>query len=371
MYLSKTSLNLLLLLTASSLTYGQAPEASSTVDSPRDLAENSRYVPFADLMAWAEKSDITYEISTLDNLGIEEGDSLADLWWPQKRGIPFPWIEEGTNGQRSLKSAPCSKETLASLDEIEKVFNTSDYDTAFEKYRALSQKDQTCHIPWSHMGDCRLFANRYAAALPLYEKAIELNPWDYRSFFYKANTLYRLKRGVEAVSFYRQALQLNPRPASIVQTIGGVGSRLGVELVDQLFEPRAYVRKEGEKVVIYSNLDAQWLAWGLCKALWQNEDGFREQRTGSKELTWLNSQEDSECILVLLEAYLNSRENSDDPSDPYLDQLFEIAQAGLLGEFWAYEIASRTAPHLLLLLPEGVYDMGDYVKTQVLVSRQK
>ena len=317
-------------------------------------------------LTWLTESERTYEIRKFET---DESASLADEWWPPTEGPLFPYIEIDANGSRTLSEYPCDPVTVKTLDSLEGLFQSRDYAAARSEYLKLADRDPDCYTIWSFVGDSLLFEPNPEAALPYYEKATDLNPWDYRSYFYQANTLFKLGRYPESIQLFREALQRRARPHSIVVALERIGAKLDVQLNDNALDPRVRIRQEPDKVVLEIDLNnPHWLSWASCQAVWRHEPEYRKQRTGSYEEVILSSEQGVECLLVLLESYLVGLED-DLAKDPKLDRLLEIAEDGLLEEYWAYEIASRVVPDTLLLLPLEIgLEIDRYVTSYVLVA---
>ncbi len=339
--------------------------------APEVPGEDLPWVPFQELAAILIESDLLYEQHSLDALEDSSPAALSEMLWPgSPAATTHPWIER-VEGEIRLSEVRCSEATQEGLVAAEAAFNERNWKKARKAYERLLESDPECYVLWSHIGDTLKFGGDRAAALPYYDKAMDLNPYDYRTYLYKGSTLLGLGRPDEVRELIRHSLALRPRAWSVVSLLENAGDRLDLELVPP-FEPRGVAVRHGETIRAYFDFELpHWMGWALCKAAWLGEPELRSRRAGEDAPPGTTSTEERECLLALLETYLNLREAPDETfeADPALERLFEIAEADFLQEFYFYEIASRRSLDILLLLPDEIRDrIPEYVRRFVAVD---
>ena len=336
--------------------------------------KDSSYLRPPELMKLAESSQVGYVLhptSDLEGLSVED---FPDATWPMRSAGPeFPWVSTSSaEGSRSVVDYPLEPECIAALNEAEPLFEAKQYGPALEKYLDAEQKFPRCYVAHSHAGDAYLFQGLADQALRSYERAIELNPFDYRSWFYKGHALLKLGEFAQARSAFVQSLALRPRNPNVMKFVERHAEELGVTTELDAFSPKALARKEGDAIAVYVAGDGPswWLVWGMCKALWIGEPDLRKRRTGGTDHDW-TSTEELDCLAATLENYSALREQGE-ASDPAMDRLLDITEDGMLGEFVMYEIGSRIWPPLTLTLPDAERaNLARFVEAHVLPRREK
>ncbi len=333
-------------------------------------AQRPGYLSPPELYKVAEDSENTYTILTADESVDVDVAEFADLFWPSAGDTPrYPWIE-AENGSRNLSSYELGESCLEALSDAEPFFKDKQYEKALTLYLKAVQESPDCYVAYLGVGDGHYFQEQFEQALPWYDKAIALNPYDFIGHFYRANTLLRLRRYDEARETYVQALAIRPHRESVLKVAKARQEDLGVQVVDEPFQPKAFARKEGDGIAIYVSPEspAYWLTYGLCKAIWIGEPSHREERTGRQEHVW-SLTEERQCLKSMLESYYALREDGTIDSDPFAERLLSLFERELVDGFVLYEIAYRLYPHAMLLLPEEMFsDVVEYVNAEVLVG---
>ncbi|HEX4954863.1 MAG TPA: tetratricopeptide repeat protein [Thermoanaerobaculia bacterium] len=293
----------------------------------------------------------TTTITELKGLGDTSPAALREAIWPAgDEGPVQPLVETGKDGDRTLSAWPIEHGCNVLLNEAEPAFRAKDYPAARAVYSKAVEQFPRCYLALNFLGDSYYFAGDAVEGARWYDRSLALNPDDYRTYFYRGNTLAHQGKKDEALGYYAHALALRPRAKSLSQFMGQNADFLGVEYVENLFTPRA-VAKPGKAGGIDVHVDpagpAHWLGYALCKAR-----QLKQQEPGSEGAprTWSAAAE-IECLETLLESYQEGRRAGHAAAEAELEYLLEIARAGFLAELAIYEMGSRVAPTATLLLP--------------------
>lgn len=172
-----------------------------------------------------------------------------------------------------------------------------------------------------------------------------------------------------------EALVLKPQFEEAFEILEENEASLQIDVHDPSLRPRALVRRgEGENagVEVYVDESAgdHWKFWAACKAVWALDRERRSARTGRDDYVW-TSLEDTECLIVLLESYLEARSRQAVAEEPQLERIALAARDGYLHEWVIYEIASRFMPYVTLCLGEESRDrVRTFVERHVVVRRR-
>lgn len=335
-------------------------------EKPKD----ADYLSAPELFELMEKSKVKYVIRSLEELREVKVEEFASVMWPAIGGdTAYPWVEVSGDGSKHLRSYPLEEGCTTLVAQAEAHYEKKEYAEAAGLYEKATRDFPRCYVAYLYAGDAWLFRDKPAEALLWYDKAIELNPYDFRGPFFKATALRKLGRGAEAREAYVRALALRPHRESVLKAIRQNASELGIRFDDVPFLPQTLARQEGKKVAIYVGPDRPyWLVYGMCKAVWLAEPQHRTERTGTEDRQW-SLTEERQCLASLLDNYFGLREKKEVPADPALDRLFAILRHNMIDGFVLYEIAYRVSPDALRILPDDLFQqMLDYVRTFVVVA---
>ena len=333
-------------LTSSALTMaiGLSLVAAETV------AKRGRFLTPKELAELGDKSEVQYATRI-----VESGTDLPGFRHPgfpkdgPLQGTPYPDIVEASDGSRSLFSYRLSAIAIKALEEAEPLFQARQYADALVIYRDASLRDPKCYVLYLSIGDSYLFSGNALAALESYEKAIELNPHDFHGYWFRGSALLELGKVDEARRAYARAVAMAPRNAALLAAINSRATRLGIRPIAEIFHPLAVARPEGDGFAIYAVEGLHWWIYGLCKAVWQAEEGHRKDLTGRPEHRWTTTEE-LECTGNLLASYRTGREEEKVPAEAELDLLLRVLDSGDIGGFVNYEFGSQLSPDYALLL---------------------
>ncbi len=335
---------------ASTLAMAQAPRRNS-------------FLTISQLMKLMDASKTRYEIRSLGALELARG-TLADTTWPQAIGANDRPRVVSDGGTITIVEWEQSAELVAALAKANQAYVKKDYAEAEKRFRAAVASSPTDPRAHAYLGDALLFGGKPEAAKAEYDRAIELNPFDYRYFFFRASAWRTLGVLANEKADLRTSLMLKPRNARLLGAVNE--ARLGVHVEPDILVPQSFARQEQDAIVIYADPQRLgWFSWASCKAAWLGEAGHRKDATGSEAHHW-SSTEELECLSALLAGYHQGRK-SGEPVDPRLERLGAIADEGLGTGLVLYEMGSRIDPQITLRLgPEAQKLVREYVEKYVL-----
>ncbi|HEY8210750.1 MAG TPA: tetratricopeptide repeat protein [Myxococcaceae bacterium] len=328
------------------------PPESLALDRPADPERLPLMGP-AEVIRAIESSSVTYRVMRLEPLDPQALRKYASELWPQTFAeVPFPAIAVGAGGDRHLDRYPVNAAADRLLAEAEPHYRQRHFTEAAELYRRALDLRPDYYPALLDLGDLAQLQGQPEEALRRYERAVAVNPVDHRGHFLTGNALLELGRAPEALGAYAHALALRPHNKVVLDGIEARQQRLGIRLVRDFFLPRGLARPAAKGVdVLFDAERAHWVAWAACKGLWLGEVPHRQQLTGAGDHRF-TALEETECLGVLLQAYVRERAGGDAEEEPDLERLGQIAAAGQLPELILYEMASRKSPHAMLLLED-------------------
>jgi hypothetical protein len=312
-----------------------------------------------------EASQVRYRLEPKDS---PPGGWAEELWPMQVEPIPVPRVvvEEG---RRSIQAWPENPKAEALIAQGEEHYRARRYAEAAKLYEQALAMCPDCYLARAYLGDALLFGGDAASALVHYQKATELNPHDFRLYYFQGSALVRLGRLKEALKAWAWSLVLNPRNP-VLRQFFRQNQELGLVIRGDVLVPRGFARKEGEEVVVEFDPDygAAWLAFANCKALWLGEPSHRQEMIGTTG-HYFSSIEETECLASVAMVHMGQKEQgTEGPTDPSLDRLMAVIGDGMIMELVLFEIAARVHPQYTLTLDDAERQrLLTYVLQHVLV----
>jgi tetratricopeptide (TPR) repeat protein len=322
------------------------PPAGGNRQAP---AERTRYLTPAEVMKWLEDSKVQYRLEPKDS---PPGGWAEQLWPERVEPLPVPRVVE-KDGRRVLQPWPAHPQAEALVDKAEEHYQARRYAEAAKLYEQALAVCPDCYLARAYLGDATLFGGDAAGALAHYQKATELNPHDYRLYYFQGSALARLGRMNDAVDAWIWSLVLNPRNP-ILREFFRQHRELGLVILDDVVAPRGFARKQGDEVLIEFDPDygSAWLAFANCKALWLGEPSHRQEMTGSTAHHF-SSHEETECLASAAMVHEGQKEQGlEGARDASLDRLMGVIEDGMLTELVLFEMAARVHPQYILTLDD-------------------
>ena len=268
------------------------------------------------------------------------------------------------------KRHPDSAKLLA---EGEELFDKKQYAEAAVRYRKMIELDANDAIAHLLYGDVFFFGDRdYAAAVAEYRKALAIDAANPLAHFFSANALMRLDRADDARAAVATALSYDPAYTNLFKVLSAEPDAFGLRpVVRYKFEPpRGYLGKPDDKgIAIYGGADNEWLLYAICKAVLRNEPDARKEALGDVEEVEASFEEERACVAVQIGASLN-RAGSRAAAPPLTRHLVDVAEAGLLDAYVAFEILGQRCPIAASMYPEELHvDVEKYVRRYLVVKK--
>ena len=207
---------------------------------------------------------------------------------------------------------------------------------------------------WLAVGDSYLAERRWPQAEAAYQQATQQFPYAAEAWAGLGRARRSDGRRIQAVPASSRALALSPGDGL---TRGELTDDPFVKIVAPVLPPAVLgptgwrlvpgpERPDGDPFV---RAEAQ--AYAGCREAFRRSAELRQQVTGRSlpQLRW-SPAEESACSLMWLRVYLRHR-GEGRAADAGLDDLVEIARAGLLDERALHDVAALADPRLLWLLP--------------------
>jgi tetratricopeptide (TPR) repeat protein len=331
----------------------------------RSAEPRGKMLSLSQIMKAMQASKTSYVIRTLEGLDVARGTFAATLWPQAIAPANIPKVVR-KNGQVTVTEWPQSAELGAALRRADEAYNQKNYAEAEKRFRAavaLAPGDPIAH---AFLGDALLFSGKATEAKAEYDRAIAINPDDYRLYFFRSNAWRHLEDPAKARDDLRTSLTLKPRNPTLLNSVEHGG--IGVHVEPDILVPQSFARREGEAIIVYADPKQMgWFAWANCKGFWLGEPEHRKALTGSSTSAW-TSQEEVECLAALLTGY-ELQLKTDPTPDPRLEQLKAIVDDGLATGLVLYELGSRIDPQIMLRIdPEARALVRKYVEKYVLTD---
>ena len=317
-------------------------------------APRAPFLQSAEIVKIIEKSTTVYNIYAKGCSDVAVSDYAKAMWAEQTAEIETPVWVKAADGTTSIAPYKTAIEAVPFLKQGEAAFSEKQYTEAAISYRKALEASPHDYLALLYLGDSALHSGFLPDALEMYQRAEVANPADLKSYFFQATVFTEQGHLDQALNGYAEAFIRAPRRPTLRQALDTRSKRLGIATPSELFHPEALAQlSEDEVRVCLASLEPQWLAYGLCKAMWLVEKAHREAMTGRSDHHF-SSIEEKECLGTLLEVYARQRQAGKTPTDVELERLNLIVSARMVDDFIFLELATRVLPQAALLVPEGM-----------------
>ena len=193
------------------------------------------------------------------------------------------------------------------------------------------------------------------------EQILKVNPIDAQSFYQLALAYQDIGKKEAALEHIIWAHFYNRNDRKIISHLKNIFFEHKLNYQDFTFQPEYQIATLENNIISIQANEAPWKAFASCKALWQNEEKYREDMSHLAHVL-PDLIELKECLLNALITY-NGMEMGKE-NYPLLGILKDALQKGMVNDFIFYEIQLRDNPNLIHFLPkEKIESLIQYLKT--------
>ena len=352
----------------------------------------------AEILDLAERSKITYEVDFDLSDKSPKGAAILERIESRPGDLSGRPRITRVDSNVSLGEWTCSEDAEAHLVAAEVHFNARNYGAARAGYLEAVASDPQCYVAHSHIGDTFMQDDNDTMAIVHYNRAIELNPLDHKTFAYRGRAHLRQGEGMFALGDFRSSLTLRPHYWLTVAILEN-SPQFPVIFNDLRLLPPVHIEPVDKKTISVQKLERgheSWIPYALCKAVWFGEglataeeeatmgrkalrrERKRRARAREENGTQFDYGEEFECVMLALENYMATKEGASSTppteftSDPSLEALEKALRAGHTTEALLYGIAAQRFGQTMLMLGEELrQQMRTFVDEMVLYPEEE
>ncbi|MEM6273093.1 MAG: hypothetical protein AAF998_27010 [Bacteroidota bacterium] len=237
----------------------------------------------------------------------------------------------------------------------ERAYRAQDYGAARRAYLALLARNPEYGFVMTLVGECYKLTGESDSATVWYERAIAANFFDYLPHWFLASSLLERGESEAAAREIATAWTLNRNHNQLRAVAQQIFTQAGRKVEDFQFRSEAEVRRKGAQVVVEARED--WIAYGLCKAIWAFEPGIRPANADENYCL----PEEEECLLNLFAVWEADKDRKGMKS-PLPRTLKRAIEERWLAEFVFFELWLPREPLIVYTQPrEGIEAIARYV----------
>lgn len=249
-----------------------------------------------------------------------------------------------------------NKQSMPFFNKAEEFFK-SNPDSALFYYELALNADPELFLVMTFIGQIYENKGNLVNAMEWYKKAIGKNYIDYMAHWFLADAYVATGNLDKAVDEITIAQILNRNNYRIKSSMNKIFSKAKRSTNEWYFNPQIEIKRNSEKSIRVA-MDEKWFGYGITKALWEFEPGYKESMGVNNDQHSII--EDRECLVSLLVALDNSKTNTD--NDTQLKILKDAANEKYLDEYILYEIFLLENPMIAYQLPEEtILRIKDYI----------
>ncbi|MCK9181457.1 MAG: tetratricopeptide repeat protein [Fibrobacteraceae bacterium] len=297
-----------------------------------------------EIMDLLKDSKIIYDVESL-NRKIPVPDRSAKINTPNIYRVK-------QNGRFSLKAFEISNDARIAYNRGEDFFNLKQYSSARDMYKRALLLDPNYFEMMAYIAQTYGIEQNFDLAEDWYKKAIHANYIDFFAHWMLAD-IYMLKgQKKEALDEITIAKILNRNNPRLEQKFESVYAANGLDSTDWTFNPQVKVTQTiPDHVKVEA--DSVWMIYGLVKAAWMYEPGYRESELKKSSRPDLEVWECISGLSIGLDKGWKI---------PVIQKLQKALNLNMLSEFIFYEIDLLEDPTLSLYLEkEEIEKLKNYV----------
>jgi tetratricopeptide (TPR) repeat protein len=220
----------------------------------------------------------------------------------------FTYQKQTENG---LEIAQYEVDSLAfaPFQDAEAAFKAKNYSLAREKYGQALEFQPDLGIAATYIGQCyREEGNRLDAG-KWFERAIEINFFDYLAHWFWADILLQQGKKDLAAREISLAWVLNRNHPKLPTAVAEVFKATGRSFQAFDFVPNYQMERVDDEVKM--RFSEEWTMYVLNKALWRFEPGYHHEMGGGR--SEFDMTEEKECLLNLMLAFKEQNGNKKSP----------------------------------------------------------
>lgn len=314
----------------------------------------------ADFINMMKESDVTYTV----NIGSDVKPTSLNITGPGQYAInPQTRVETDAKGSRTVVIDDPKGEVKRIYEEAASKLSQKKYSELIPLYEKALEVDPNFFSTWTFFGDTYYMLGNYKKALEAFKKSIELNPVGYQAYFFMADTYDRMGKKKEALEAITHAYMLNKSNPNIQMSLRRILTQndLRVRRDRLLFPFEIQEKSKKECGIAYRDTAATiWIPLANCLACWRMEPTLRKmQGAGVSSVSY------EECIINVVAAIEQKRRDGKDISEKE-KWLAEVVTNHYLRAMFSWEIAAGMQPEFMLTLPHADRQKAvEYIKTFV------
>jgi len=242
------------------------------------------------------------------------------------------------------------------FNKAESFFSTNP-DSALFYYELALNADPKLFLVMTYIGQIYENKSDLIIAMEWYKKAISNNYIDYMAHWFLADAYDATGNFDKALDEIVIARILNRNNDHIKSSMNRILKKANKSTEDWYFNPQIEIKKKSE-ISISVATDEKWIGYGMTKALWEFEPGYKESM-GIKNNEH-STLEDRECLASLLVTLENTKSNIE--NDAQLRLLKDALDKKYVDEYIFYEILLPEKPIIAYqLFEETILRIKDYI----------
>lgn len=176
------------------------------------------------------------------------------------------------------------------------------------------------------------------------KKSIEMNPIDFEAYARLAIAYQKNGNHEKALECIIKSHLYNRNHRGVIESMKNIFANHGMAYHDFTFQPKYKIENQGPKKISIQANEIPWKSYAACKALWLNEENYRERMSHLANTT-TSKIEQKECLLNALISYERMKEGKN--AFPYFEVLGNALRNRMIDDFIFYEIDLRQNPKII------------------------
>jgi len=237
-------------------------------------------------------------------------------------------------------------DALPSFNKAEEYFKTN-LDSALSYYHSALIMQPSLYMVMTYIGQVCEKKGNLSVAMEWYKTAINKNYIDYMAHWFLADAYESMGDLDKALDEIVIAQILNRNNSNIKTSMTRILKKAKRSTEDWYFTPQIKLSKDSDNTVNLA-MNEKWFGYGMAKALWDYEPGYRESMGVSEG--YLSSIECKECLASQYISLKNAKAKT--KKDPQLQILQKAVDKKFLDQYIIYELFLPQNPFIANQLSE-------------------